>query len=83
MSSANLTLLRQILCALKISRFPVAAMSHRGYPFIPERQDSLEGNPRAVYLYIYKDEGTRTFSRPYVVRIRRLIVPVVHPPSRT
>src|SRR5258707_291345 len=39
-------------------------------PSSPERQDSLLGEPpRGVPVYI-KDEGTRTFSRPYVGTIR-------------
>jgi hypothetical protein len=57
----------KILYALKIARFPVATDVPSGLSLHPPSAKILSRGepPRGVPVYI-KDEGTRTFSRPYV-----------------
>jgi hypothetical protein len=56
---------------------PPRRLSHSGYPFTLERQESLpEERSRGIPAYI-KDAGTRTFSRPRWFGSGSPIVPVV------
>ncbi len=52
----------KIPCALKIVQFPATMAASSRSSLLPRTPESVPG-PRAVYLYIYKDGGTRTFSR--------------------
>src|SRR6266481_8465967 len=57
----------KILCALKIARFPAATAVPSRLFLHPSSANNLSRrSARALYLYIYKDGGTRTFSRRYV-----------------
>src|SRR5258707_6960264 len=60
----------KILCALKIARFPaVRAVPSKLFLHPRAPRFSPGGTQRGIP--IYKDGGTRTFSRRYLVRIRQ------------
>ena len=75
---ASTPVLRQIVCALKIARFPASD----GFPvqviFTLERQKSLPGNPRGIPVYV----GWRNpdvFATLGWFGLGSLVVPVVQP----
>src|ERR1700740_301474 len=49
----------KIRCALKIARFLPRRLSHPGYPFTLERQESFPGNPSGIPVYIRMEEPGR------------------------
>src|SRR5258707_10355163 len=68
-----------ILSALKIARFPAATAVPSRLSLHPRAPRISPGRTPARYTYIYKDRGTRTFSRRRWLGLGSPIVPVVQP----
>src|SRR6266852_3437046 len=68
-----------ILSALKIARFPAVTAVPSRLSLHPRAPRISPGRTPARYTYIYKDRGTRTFSRRRWLGLGSPIVPVVQP----